>query len=118
MWTKTTREQYRREGLGYAGDTTDAQWAMVEPLMPAVKRTGAGSKAGWAAPQSGSDTNGLLVGAQPHGADIQDRDGAVGVLASWSCVIVWQRPGLCVRQRRCTEPTEMPMALAIARRSD
>jgi hypothetical protein len=29
-----------------------------------------------------TDTNGLLVGAQVHGADIQDRDGAVGVLAS------------------------------------
>jgi hypothetical protein len=44
MWTKTTREQYRREGLGYAGVTTDAQWAMIEPLMPAVKRLGGPAK--------------------------------------------------------------------------
>ena len=40
MWTETTREQYRRDGLRYASDMTDAEWAMVEPLMPAVKRLG------------------------------------------------------------------------------
>ena len=36
MWTETTREQYRRDGLRYASDMTDAEWAMVEPFMPAV----------------------------------------------------------------------------------
>jgi hypothetical protein len=40
MWTEITREQYRREGLRYASDMTDAEWAMVEPFMPAVKRLG------------------------------------------------------------------------------
>src|SRR5271170_4369229 len=40
MWSETTREQYRREGLRYASDMTDAEWAMVEPFMPAVKRLG------------------------------------------------------------------------------
>ena len=40
MWTETTREQYRRDGLRYASDMTDAKWAMVEPFMPAVKRLG------------------------------------------------------------------------------
>jgi putative transposase len=40
MWTETTREQYRRDGLRYASDMTDAEWAMVEPFMPAVKRLG------------------------------------------------------------------------------
>ena len=40
MWTEITREEYRREGLRYASDMTDAEWAMVEPFMPAVKRSG------------------------------------------------------------------------------
>ena len=40
MWTETTREQYLHEGLRYASDMTDAEWAMVEPFMPAVKRLG------------------------------------------------------------------------------
>ena len=38
-----------------------------------------------------TDTNGLLVGAQVHGADIQDRDGAVGVLASIRDLFPWLR---------------------------
>jgi hypothetical protein len=27
-WTKTTREQYRRDHLRYASDTTDAEWLL------------------------------------------------------------------------------------------
>jgi len=33
-WTETTRRQYRREGLRYASDLTDAEWALIEPLIP------------------------------------------------------------------------------------
>lgn len=33
-WTEATREQYRREGLRYASDLTDEEWAVVEPYMP------------------------------------------------------------------------------------
>jgi putative transposase len=38
MWTEITREEHRRESLRYASDMTE--WAMVEPLIPAVKRLG------------------------------------------------------------------------------
>jgi transposase len=38
-----------------------------------------------------TDTNGLLVGARVYGADIQDRDGAVGVLASIRYLFPWLR---------------------------
>ncbi|MEN3209743.1 IS5-like element ISMex40 family transposase [Methylorubrum populi] len=34
MWTPTTRRQHSRSGLRYETDLTDAEWAVVEPLMP------------------------------------------------------------------------------------
>jgi transposase len=40
MWTETTRRQYRREDLRYASDMTDAEWAVIEPYLPAAKRLG------------------------------------------------------------------------------
>ena len=39
-WTEITRRQYRREGLRYASDLTDAEWALVEPMIPPAKRGG------------------------------------------------------------------------------
>ena len=39
-WTEITREQYRREGLRYASDTTDEEWQLIEPLMPPPCRCG------------------------------------------------------------------------------
>jgi putative transposase len=39
-WTEITREQYRRDGLRYASDMTDAEWELIEPLMPARCRRG------------------------------------------------------------------------------
>ena len=33
-WSRITRRQYRRDGLRYASDTTDAEWAVIEPHMP------------------------------------------------------------------------------------
>jgi len=35
MWTKTTRKKYGREKLRYASDTTDEEWSVIEPLLPA-----------------------------------------------------------------------------------
>jgi transposase len=40
MWTETARKQYRREDLRYASDMTDAEWALVEPHLPAQKALG------------------------------------------------------------------------------
>lgn len=39
-WTETTRRQYRRDGLRYASDLTDAEWALIEPFMPAPSPIG------------------------------------------------------------------------------
>jgi transposase len=37
MWDEITRAQYRRDGLRYASDTTDAEWAVIAPFMPAPR---------------------------------------------------------------------------------
>ena len=38
MWTPTTRRQHSREGLRYETDMTDAEWAVIEPLLPPPSR--------------------------------------------------------------------------------
>lgn len=40
MWTEITRGQHAREGLRYASDLTDAEWALIEPFMPVCRRLG------------------------------------------------------------------------------
>jgi putative transposase len=39
-WTETTRKYYRRDGLRYASDTTDQEWAEIAPLLPGPRRLG------------------------------------------------------------------------------
>jgi putative transposase len=39
-WTETTRRHYERRCPRYASDLTDAEWALIEPLMPAANRIG------------------------------------------------------------------------------
>jgi hypothetical protein len=34
MWTPATRRQHSRDELRYETDLTDAEWALLEPLMP------------------------------------------------------------------------------------
>lgn len=36
-WTKITRPQYRRDGLRYASDMTDEEWALIEPYVPSPR---------------------------------------------------------------------------------
>ena len=40
MWTETTQPQYRRDGLRYASDVTDQEWAQIEALLPPPKKLG------------------------------------------------------------------------------
>ncbi len=39
-WTETSRPDYRREGLRYASDVTDEEWALLEPHMPRPRSLG------------------------------------------------------------------------------
>lgn len=40
MWTDITRAKHARKGLRYSSDLTDAEWAVLEPLMPGRSRLG------------------------------------------------------------------------------
>ncbi|TCZ52951.1 transposase [Roseicella aquatilis] len=40
MWTAITRAEHRREGLRFPSDLTDAEWAVVGPLLPAPSAVG------------------------------------------------------------------------------
>jgi transposase len=40
MWTDSARRQYQRSGARYASDLTDEEFALIEPMLPAVKRGG------------------------------------------------------------------------------
>jgi transposase len=40
MWTTANRGKYKRDGLRYPSDLTDAEWALAEPLIPPAKRGG------------------------------------------------------------------------------
>jgi putative transposase len=40
MWTNENRARYDRSKLRYPSDVTDAEWALVEPLIPHAKRGG------------------------------------------------------------------------------
>lgn len=39
-WTELTRHQHAREGGRYASDLTDAEWALIAPLVPLRRTTG------------------------------------------------------------------------------
>ena len=39
-WTELTRRRYDRQGTKYASDTSDAEWALIAPLVPPPKTTG------------------------------------------------------------------------------
>src|ERR687893_3250197 len=40
MWTPATRRQHSRDDLRYVTDLTDAEWALMETLMPEPKPRG------------------------------------------------------------------------------
>lgn len=39
-WTEIGRRQYECRNSRYVSDLTDAEWSIIEPLMPASKRLG------------------------------------------------------------------------------
>ena len=45
-WTEITRPKYQRDGLRYASDTSDAEWAVIEPRLPPPASRGRTRKTG------------------------------------------------------------------------
>ena len=62
MWTPTTRRQYSRDGLRYETDLTDAEWALIEPLLPEPRARGRPRR--WSSP--GDPERDLLCPARRH----------------------------------------------------
>ena len=40
MWTATSRAEHNRAGLRFASDLTDAEWAVLQPLLPSRSPVG------------------------------------------------------------------------------
>jgi putative transposase len=40
MWTEQDREMYQRKGRRFPSDVTDAEWAVIAPLIPPAKPGG------------------------------------------------------------------------------
>lgn len=40
MWTVEQRQAHDRAGLRYPSDLTDAEWMLIEPLIPPPRRGG------------------------------------------------------------------------------
>ena len=40
MWTETTRAQHKRDELRFASDLSDAEWAILQPLLPPASAVG------------------------------------------------------------------------------
>ena len=40
MWDCESRQRHERRGLRYPSDLTDAEWALIAPLIPPAKRGG------------------------------------------------------------------------------
>ena len=68
-WTETTRAQYRREGLRYASDTTDAEWAIISPLLPPPSRLGRPRKVDPRAVLDGISVRASVRLPMAHGAE-------------------------------------------------
>ena len=59
MWKPEHRRPATRRGLRYPSDLTDAEWALVEPLIPPVPTVYAIRRYWWWRPPSmGTDTAG------------------------------------------------------------
>ena len=41
MWTPEHRQAAARRGLRYPSDLTDAEWALIEPMIPPARRSAA-----------------------------------------------------------------------------
>jgi transposase len=78
MWTDAARRQYQRLGTRYASDLRDEELALIEPMLPAVKRGGRRRTAALREVDDGADAAGWRRAEPGHApADPMFRQGAV-----------------------------------------
>ena len=77
-WTEFTRPRYERSGGRYASDATDAEWALVAPLMPRVW-TGRGQTG------RGSGRGGVRRVGHPRTTDLRAVFDAILSIATTGC---------------------------------
>jgi hypothetical protein len=75
-WTEITRPQYQRDGLRYASDTTDEEWVLIEPHLPAAAGRGR----------------------------TRETEMREGLSRHWGVMLLWQRPGLHSRSDQIAAP--------------
>ncbi len=73
MWTAEHRRAADCRRLCYPSDLTDAEWALIGPMIPPAKPGGRKR-------HIMVDTLGLILGIVVHSGDVQDRDGARDLL--------------------------------------
>jgi len=72
VWTEITRRHYKRGGLRYESDTTDAEWFVMEPLLPRASALG---HQGFAARPHAISTSAQLTAAKR--SNLNGRPGVV-----------------------------------------
>lgn len=84
MWTPTTRRQHSRAHLRYETDLTDAEWATLEPLLPA--RAGGGRPPKWSLREIVNGIFYVLRGGVPWRLipkDLPPKSTAFGYFSRW-----------------------------------
>ena len=91
MWTATTRAQHMRDGLRFASDLTDAEWAVLEPLLPRASLVG--RPPAWPLRDLVNAMFYVLRGGIPwrmHPPCFPPRQTVYGWFAAWRDAGVWQ----------------------------
>jgi transposase len=100
MWTETTRRQYRRDDRRSASEMTDAEWALIEPHLPAAKRLG---RPRCVAPRAVVEALlYLLRTASPWGLlprDFPNRSTVQRYFYAWQAAGVWKTINLLLLQQ-------------------
>ena len=97
MWTRDTRLEHDRGDLRYPSDVTDAEWAILEPLLPPPSKTG--RKRGWPIREVINAIFFVLAAAVPGGCCP-----STSRCASRSAAILYGKepgPGLVLVRSRC-----------------
>jgi putative transposase len=115
-WTEITRAQYRRDGLRFASDMTDAEWALIARRLPPRRRLGRPRKTDLRKVVE-AILYVLATGCQWRALprDFPPRSTVQGYFYAWRDIGVWRRlvSALVRRARRALGRRPTPTAAVI-----